>query len=78
MNYQKLSLVMSVLVLLTFGAAAFDSKKEYVLLSFDYDPFPKSMPGLKEWMEHFSTPSPLNYTRRRLVNLLKNKSLRKL
>ncbi len=60
MALTKLALFMSLLILITFGAEL-SSKKEYVLLTFDYDPFPKSIPGWKKWMENFSTQSPLKY-----------------
>ncbi len=77
MALTKLALFMSLLILITFGAEL-SSKKEYVLLTFDYDPFPKSIPGWKKWMENFSTQSPLKYTRRRIKDIFKKKLSNKL
>lgn len=52
-----------------------NDNKEVVLLMLDYDPIPKTMPP--EWMERFlaSTQSPRNYSRRKLIDLLKKKKI---
>lgn len=70
-----LLIVLNILIMTVIGAEYNSNRNEYILYTLDYDPMPKTMPI--EWMERFyaSTSSPRNFSRRRLIDLLKKKKL---